>query len=475
MNKDAANDPRQYGLYQDLPREHGFEPLRIEGKIPEDLSGTLYRNGPSLFSSFGERYRQFPDGDGAVSAVRFANGNASGAVRVVQSKGLVEERVRGKRIYGTYGTPCVRLIDRILGKIKNGSNTSVLHWQGRIYALFENGFPTELTTDDLQTIGEQDLGGVVIQTFTAHPHKHPTRNSIINFGVRYGPTTQIDLFEIPDDGSARRLGSFPISAGLVHDFCVTEKHAIFFIPSMRFQLLKQMLGFGVYADNFKWRPDLGTEVMIVPLDNPSKFSKLTIDASFQWHFVNAYEEGDNIIIDRLPYPDFDSTNLWFNQVSHGDIRRQANGNLMRTIINTKTNTATSEKLWERSCEFPTINNTRSGLPYRYGYINAHTDEKAAASVWYDKLVKWDFKTDKILAEISLGENHYPAEGIFAPSKHPTAEDSGYILTLVFDAISNTSYIAILDAQKLEEGPLARAWFDHHIPVTFHGIWVANQK
>ena len=473
MNNATPDNAKKYGLYQDLPREHGFEPLRIDGTIPEELSGTLYRNGPSLFSSFGERYRQFPDGDGAVSGVRFANGKAWGAVRVVQSKGLVEERALGKRIYGTYGTPCVRWIDRVLGKIKNGSNTSVLHWQGRIYALFENGFPTELTTDDLQTIGETDLGGVVIQTFTAHPHRHPTRNSIINFGVRYGPTTKIDLFEIPDQGSARRLGTIPISAGLVHDFCLTEKYALFFIPSMRFQLLKQMLGFGVYADNFKWRPDLGTEIMIVPLDNPSQFKKLTIDPSFQWHFVNAFEQGDHIVIDRLPYPDFDSTNLWFNQVSHGDIHREANGNLMRTTINLKTNKAVSEKLWDRSCEFPTINDALSGRPYQYGYINAHSDEKAASSVWYDKLVKWDFKTGNIVAEVSLGEGHYPAEGIFVPAKNPTAEDHGYILALVFDSISNTSYMAVFDAQKMQEGPLGRAWFDHHIPVTFHGTWVQN--
>jgi hypothetical protein len=37
---------------RDLPREHGFEPLRVEGTIPADLVGTLYRVGPSLFSSW---------------------------------------------------------------------------------------------------------------------------------------------------------------------------------------------------------------------------------------------------------------------------------------------------------------------------------------------------------------------------------------------------------------------------------------
>ena len=60
------------GGFRDLPREHGFEALRVEGKLPPDLEGTLYRVGPALNSSFGERYRHWFDGDGGIYAVRFA-------------------------------------------------------------------------------------------------------------------------------------------------------------------------------------------------------------------------------------------------------------------------------------------------------------------------------------------------------------------------------------------------------------------
>src|SRR5258705_5036439 len=63
---------------RDLPREHGFEALRLEGELPAELTGTLYRTGPALFSSHGDRYQHWFDGDGAVSAVRFAGGRAEG-------------------------------------------------------------------------------------------------------------------------------------------------------------------------------------------------------------------------------------------------------------------------------------------------------------------------------------------------------------------------------------------------------------
>jgi carotenoid cleavage dioxygenase-like enzyme len=70
---------------RDLPREHGFESLRLEGSLPAGLSGTLYRTGPSLFSIFGKPDGHLFDGDGAVTAVRFENGRPLGAAKLVQS------------------------------------------------------------------------------------------------------------------------------------------------------------------------------------------------------------------------------------------------------------------------------------------------------------------------------------------------------------------------------------------------------
>lgn len=48
------------------------------------------------------------------------------------------------------------------------------------------------------------------------------------------------------------------------------------------------------------------------------------------------------------------------------------------------------------------------------------------------------------------------------------------LDLVFDPESETSYLAILDGQRLEEGPVAKAHFDQTIPLTFHGVFAANK-
>ena len=66
-----------------LDHEHGFQPLRVEGRLPADLRGTLYRNGPARFD-IGTRPHWF-DGTGAVSAVRLDGASAIGAVRITHT------------------------------------------------------------------------------------------------------------------------------------------------------------------------------------------------------------------------------------------------------------------------------------------------------------------------------------------------------------------------------------------------------
>src|SRR5947207_142589 len=90
--------------FTELSREHGFVPLEVDGAVPRSLDGTLYRNGPGLFSIAGHRYDHWFDGDGLVSALRLSGGRADGANKLVVSRGLAEERRRGAAYYGAYGT-----------------------------------------------------------------------------------------------------------------------------------------------------------------------------------------------------------------------------------------------------------------------------------------------------------------------------------------------------------------------------------
>ncbi len=43
--------PALLGLFSNLSREHGFEPVHVDGALPDGLRGTLYRNGVASSSN----------------------------------------------------------------------------------------------------------------------------------------------------------------------------------------------------------------------------------------------------------------------------------------------------------------------------------------------------------------------------------------------------------------------------------------
>ena len=56
------------------------------------------------------------------------------------------------------------------------------------------------------------------------------------------------------------------------------------------------------------------------------------------------------------------------------------------------------------------------------------------------------------------------EPVFVPRPGSSAEDDGWLLVLVFASASQRTELAILDAQKVSQGPVATIQLPHHIPM-----------
>jgi all-trans-8'-apo-beta-carotenal 15,15'-oxygenase len=460
---------------RDLPREHGFEPLRLEGSLPPELSGTLYRTGPSLYSSFGKPYGHLFDGDGAVTAVRFANGRALGAVKLVQTEELVKERAAGRQLYGGYGTrvPGLKrfLPTPLTPKLKNPANTSFLMWGERVFALYEGDLPTEIAPSDLATIGEKDFG-MIVGSFSAHPHAVSSRRTIYNFGLRYGRKTVLDIYEFKESGQSRKLVEIPLArTTMIHDFIVTEKHLVFFSPPIHFSPLRLIFGLDTLHSAMRWKPELGTEVIVVPIDDPKRWTSFTIDPFFQWHFLNGYERGNEIVIDVVRFPDLDSNN-WFGALIQPRSSAYVGGELWRVTVDPGARRAASEVRWEHPCEFPRVAPAVEASRHAIGWLAAYS---SPAGKFVDRLpdaiAKVEVETGRDSRWLSGGG--VVSEPIFVPrpgNGAAHAEDDGWVLALVYDPISDTSNVTVLDARDLSAGPIARAWFDHHLPATFHGAF-----
>lgn len=464
-----ASPPGWFQAFQELPREHGFEPLRVEGQLPEDLVGTVYRIGPASFSAFGQRYGHWFDGEGAISAVRLGEGGAWGASRFIETQHRAHERREGRMVYLRYGTMTPGgLLERMRVPVHNAANTSLFHWQGRLFALHEQNRPTELDPEALRTLGETDLRGVVRKSFSAHPRRVPERRATYNFGTRFGARgMKLDLYELPDAGGARHLGTLSLPAmTLLHDFMATPRYLVFLVPPLKFHLMRMVLGLGAVGHNVEFDSSRGTEVIVVPIDDPGRPVRFTVDPFFQWHFANAFEERGEIVLDIVRYADFD-INLLLGEFVTGRLKHEPTGLLHRLRLDPVRRRLSAEQRWDVPCEFPHMSSRVAGRDGRYLYLLANSPEGVLTPP--DLLAKVDHHTGRV-ETLPLSAGQYPSEPLFAPRRGAAAEDDGYLLSLVYDSRRHASHLAVFDARRLSQGPLARAWFDHHIPFTVHGLW-----
>ena len=453
MNAHARVDVRRYD--DSLSREHSWAPLEVEGTLPPDLQGTLYRNGPLSRESQGSPVSHMFEADGGLAAVRFSDGAMHGAARILRTRAYVEEEQAGRPLYG-YAAPWLTRVRMALsGKAKNAANTNVIPWNGELWALYEGSLPTRVDPETLEFLGETTHGGIIPATFSAHPHTVAGRHALYNFGLVYGRQTRLDLFELPLDGRpSRRLSSVALPAAtMLHDFAATERHLVFLVSPVRVNVMRAIAGLGPADKLLRWEPDLGTEVIVVPIDDPERVTRFTVPAFYQWHFANAFERGDSIVIDYCHYEAF--------TMELGDDNESAV--LYRAVVDPKRQTLRQEALNHHSTEFPQVHPSVSGAEHQVVYTVGVSDTQRY------RLCRFDLDGGERFAELDDGQ--LASEPVVVPRSQE--EHDAWLLSLVYDGRSHTSFLWVVDAATMEEQ--ARGWFAHHIPRTFHGTWVPASK
>ncbi|MEZ4427098.1 MAG: carotenoid oxygenase family protein [Nannocystaceae bacterium] len=435
---------------QNLSRTHDFEPARIEGRIPDDLRGTLYRTGPALFERAGRRVPHSFLADGAVSAVRFGDGRAERAVKFVAGALFREEEAAGRFRYGVGASPLRRLWHSLRGTVKCTGNTALLRWQDQLFALMEAGRPVEVSPATLDTLGERDLE-VIARSFSAHPHRVPARETTYNFGVRYGREMSLDLYALPDRGPARPLGAVTSSRlSMVHDFVATERALIFYVAPAKLRVWRAIVGTRDFAKWFDWRPELGGEWIVVPIDAPERVRRIPAPAFWVWHFANAFDDGDEVVIDAAVYEDLDS------------LRALATGD-----IDTTPPTLTRIRLGddgERGREVLTE------MPGEFLSVPASQRARRHDTIWSVALPEPD-RVGVARHDLERGETDAWVPDANEEASEPVlTEGERWALSLVHDREAGESHVAVLDARDLQAGPRARVYLGQRIPMTFHGLW-----
>ena len=72
---------------------------RVEGRLPRDLQGVFFRNGPGRFELGGERYHHWFDGDGFAQRWQIRDGKVNHLGKFVTTQKFVAEQKAGQFLY----------------------------------------------------------------------------------------------------------------------------------------------------------------------------------------------------------------------------------------------------------------------------------------------------------------------------------------------------------------------------------------
>lgn len=450
------------GLLAPVFDERVDRDLVVDGMVPEGLRGMFVRNGPNpQFAPIG-KYHPF-DGDGMVHAVSIADGEVTYRNRWIESKGLLLERERERALYGGLSNFAIPDPDVVAagGLIKNTGNTHTVRHAGKILALLEACLPTQLSPE-LETLGEWDFGGRLSGAFTAHPKIDPVTGEMIFFGYQPVPP-YVRYHVVAADGTLVHSADIDLPKPvMMHDFVVTEHHAVFLDAPAVFDLESAMNG----GSLIRWDPAAGTRIGVLPrLGAGDEIRWFDLDPQYVVHFFNAWDDGDRI---EIRAPRFSEMPGAFD---FDDPTGREGPLPWRFCIDLSDGAVHGEQLDDRAGEFPRVNDDRATRPTRYLY-------NCLARTWefefeFHGVVKYDLDTGAS-DEWFYRDAEVSGEHVFAPDPDGRAEDDGWLLSFVTDRAIATTALVVLDARDVGAGPIARVEIPRRVPIGFHANWFAER-
>lgn len=457
----SSSDPFLTGVYAPVFDELTTDDLPVTGEIPTELNGSYLRNGANpQFAPLGA-YHWF-DGDGMIHAIDLHDGRARYRNRWVLTPGLRHEREAGRALFGgilNMQFPPAELIEEC-GIFKNAANTNVIRHAHKILALWEGGFPTELTPE-LDTVGLWDFDSRLTGAMTAHPKWCPETGELVFFG--YAPVGGPPFLRAHvADASGALVHSTVIDlprAVMMHDFLTTRHHTLFFdLPAVI-----AMTGEGM------WQPQHGARIGVMPRYGTNDDVRwFEIEPCYVFHFLNAWEEGDTIVAYGCRMP---SVDLDFERARAANGGRLPEGvGLTKWVLHLPTGTVHEERLDDRRSDFPRLHDGRLGLPHRYGHASAALANPVEFG--FDGIIQWDLATGED-ETFTFGPGVSIGEAVMAPRPGGTDERDGWLLVYATTVATMQTDLCILDATDITAGPLARIHLPRRVPAGFHGNWLAD--
>lgn len=461
--------PNQFlnGNYAPIHDELTINGLHVKGKIPKELQGVYMRNGPN--PAFPPITYTYPfDGDGMIHAVYLDEGKANYRNRYVETKSLQIERRAGRAVYGGIMNP-LRLDPNVIslnGKLietKNGAFIHIIRHAGRYLAMSESAPAYEMTAQ-LSTLGEYSPNNNQSVELGPHTRFDPMTGELFLICYNIKPPYLVCHKIDPQGDLVETVSIDKPYATMMHDFLLTQNYIVFIdCPAVL-----DAEGFSTGGDFLSWQPGLGTRVGVLPRHKAKGMIQwFDIDPFFAFHFANAYEIENKIIIDYVHHE-----NLKFAT------KAKSIGwpKLYKMMVDLNSKKVINQVMAEEAIEFPRINDAHNSLFNKYIYTPAKPSSffKNRNKVCpYNSLIKYDAITGKKeVHKFSIDDE--VDEAVYAPALNAKSEDDGFIMLFVYNKISDNSRFVVLSAKDFTNEPLAEIELPRRIPHGLHGSWMPGK-
>lgn len=460
--------------YSTQKKETVIQDLNVIGEIPVWLQGNFISTGPAQFEVGNSHFKHWFDGFAMLKHFQFNNGKVSFRNRFLQSQEYLESNAKGRLYRNGFASHAHNnFASRMLSSIKSVLTNAIYDdncivntqsLNGRFIAMTESSTPMEFNVTDLSTVGlfkfEDKLKA---QMELAHPHWDNVNKEMINICIEIGKYCLYHIYKVKPGTVKRELIYTYQSDQLfyLHTFSITQNHIILYQSPLEMDKFKLFLNMP-FNETLSWNKDKSSTFIIINRKDKS-VKKISVDAFFCYHSVNAYEKGDELVIDLIcyklndnPYNEFMLANL------KADSPKLSFGELKRFVVDLQSYQVHIIESHSTGIEFPRLNYKKfNGHEYQYFYSALITDHDQK---FFNAISKQDMISGKTL--IWQNDDCFPGEPVFIAKPNSEKEDEGVLLSIFYDAHSQCSGLVILDSQTMHQ--LAQINLPFHLPFGLHG-------
>ncbi|MGN6609712.1 MAG: carotenoid oxygenase family protein [Jatrophihabitans sp.] len=463
--------PYRTGPWRPQTVERKVDDCPVIGELPTDLDGVYLRNTENPVHPSMSVYHPF-DGDGMVHVVGFRDGKAFYNNRFVRTDGFLAEQAAGHALWAGLAEDPAKSPTQTgwgaRGRMKDASSTDIVVHNGvALSSFYQCGDLYRLDPRTADTLGKAGWNGRFPSDVgvSAHPKvdehtgellffNYATTAPFMHYGVVDTQDELVHYVDIPLPGPR-----------LPHDMAFTEHYAI--LNDLPLFWEPAALAAGKYAARF--HPEMPSRFAVIPRrGQTSDIMWFEADPTYVLHWVNAYEDGDEIVLDGFfqdnPEPPIGGGTLYQRMFRFLD-NDLMGPRLHRWRLNLRTGQATEQRMTDTVSEFGMINGTHGGRRHRYTYA------ATALPGWFlfNGLVKHDLDTGAE-ERFDLEEGVFASETAMAPRLGSTSEDDGYLVTIVSDMNRDLSECLVFDAKNLADGPIARVQLPERVSSGTHSTW-----